>query len=210
MSANQQFGADNQSYVLEDDLRTIVQQTGPSSVQHNRLMWLAKELLVTLGQDPNSHGLRETPRRFANWWQEFLQYEAGVLDRDFECAEVDQMVVVSGIRVWSICEHHLLPFWCDVAIGYLPRDRVLGLSKFARVAHKYSHRLQLQERLCQQIADEISDLTGSPDVAVIARGEHLCMTMRGVRSPGIMTTLIRRGVFSTDESIRAEFLGIAG
>lgn len=142
-------------------------------------------------------------------WRDFAQYDPGSVGTTFESVEADQMVVVSGMRVWSFCEHHLLPFWCDVSVGYIAAGRVLGLSKFARVAHKYAHRLQVQERLTQQVADEVSRLTGSPDVAVLAEGRHLCMEMRGVRTPALMTSSVMRGAFRNAPEARAEFLRLA-
>src|SRR5438876_8986277 len=118
----------------------------------------------------------------------------------------DQLVCVSGIRVASLCEHHLLPFWCDVSIGYIPDEKVLGLSKFARIAHQFAHRLQLQERLGQQIADEIIRIIGTQNVAVVLKGKHLCMTARGIRMPGRMTSSVMRGIFGTQSEMRMEFL----
>jgi GTP cyclohydrolase IA len=167
-------------------------------------------LLLAIGEDPDREGLCDTPRRFADWWAEFIDHDPGRTDTAFEAAEADQMVVVSGLKVWSLCEHHLLPFWCDVAIGYVAADRILGLSKFARVARRAAHRLQVQERLTKDIADEISRLTGTPDVAVLARGEHLCLTMRGVRTPAVMTSSVMRGAFREDPAARSEFLRLAG
>jgi GTP cyclohydrolase I len=120
------------------------------------------------------------------------------------------MVVVSGVRVWSLCEHHLMPFSCDVTVGYVARGLVLGLSKFARIAHKHAHSLQVQERLGQQIADDVARASGSPDVAVLCRGVHLCMAARGVRSDGVMTSSVLRGAFRHTPSARAEFLDLAG
>lgn len=151
----------------------------------------------------------ETPRRWAQFWEEFMAYEPGAVDTTFTAAESGQLVVVSGVRVWSVCEHHLLPFWCDVAIGYLPNERVLGLSKFARIAQQHAHRPQVQERLVSEIADDIQRLTGSADVAVMARGEHLCMLMRGVKAQGLMTSTTLRGRFQSDPALRAEFLTLA-
>ncbi len=100
----------------------------------------------------------------------------------------------------------LLPFWCEVSIGYIPNDKVLGLSKFARIAHQFAHRLQLQERLGQQIADEITRITGTENVAVVLKGEHYCMAARGIRTPGRMTSSVLRGVFRTESQTRMEFL----
>lgn len=170
---------------------------------------IGRDLLIAIGEDPNRPGLIETPKRFARWWQEFINYQAGTLDTSFErMGQTNQMVVVSGMRVWSICEHHLLPFWADISIGYIAKDKVLGLSKFARIAHKFAHRPQIQEQLVQQIADEIVSLTHSEDVAVMASGVHLCMVMRGIKTEGTMTSSIMRGAFLYSESARQEFLQI--
>ena len=100
---------------------------------------------------------------------EFLHRDAGTLTR-FESVRADQMVVVSGMRVWSMCEHHILPFWCDITIGYITRDHVLGLSKFARIAHAVAGRLQVQERIVEDIARHVQEAAGCEDVAVLARG----------------------------------------
>ncbi len=175
-------------------------------VDYDKLLELGRELLVAIGEDPGREGLQDTPRRWADWWREFIEYDAGKTDTTFEAVSVDQMVCVSGIRVFSLCEHHLLPMWCDVAIGYITADKVLGLSKFARIAHKFAHQLQLQERLGEQIADEVSAITASEDVAVVVRGEHLCMSSRGIRTPGVMTTSVMRGVFRSQFETRMEFL----
>jgi GTP cyclohydrolase I len=177
---------------------------------YTELRRIGYELLLALGEDPTRPGLRETPHRFAAAWQEFMEYDPGTIDTTFESVTTDQMVVVSGMRVWSMCEHHLLPFWCDIAIGYIADEKVLGLSKFARIAHSCAHRLQLQERLCQQIADAVEQIAGTDNVAVLARGEHLCMVSRGIRTEGLMTSSIMRGVFREKSEARMEFLSLAG
>lgn len=177
-----------------------------------------RDLLVALGEDPNREGLLDTPRRVADMWAEFLDYDPGRLGTMFESETVDQLVVVSGMRVWSMCEHHLLPFWCDVAVGYLSQPaadaggtaapRVIGLSKMGRIAHKHAHRLQLQERLVSGIASDLRAALGHAHVAVVARGEHLCMTARGVRTPHRMTSSDLHGAFR-EPALRAEFLALA-
>lgn len=183
---------------------------GPIRVDQPALEAIAKTLLLAIGEDPTRDGLVGTPARFARWWAEFIDYDAGDVTTTFSVDRVDEMVVVSGIEVWSLCEHHLLPFRCIVAIGYLAEgDRVLGLSKFARIAHHAAHRLQVQERLTDDIADGITDATGSPHVAVIADGEHLCMTIRGIRTPARMTTSVTRGAFRAKPAARAEFIELA-
>ncbi|GCE45651.1 GTP cyclohydrolase I [Thermosporothrix hazakensis] len=179
-------------------------------VDYGALLRLGRELLQALGEDPDREGLRDTPRRWADSWREFIEYEPGVTDTCFSSVSTDQMVCVSGLRVYSMCEHHLMPFWCDVAIGYIAGDQVLGLSKFARIAHQFAHQLQLQERLGEQIADEVSRITGTPDVAVVLKGEHLCMVSRGIRTPGIMTSSVMRGVFRAESETRLEFLRLIG
>jgi GTP cyclohydrolase I len=171
---------------------------------------LATQLLIWIGEDPTREGLKGTPARFARMWEEFVDYDSGNTETTFEAIKVDQMVIVSGMRVWSICEHHLLPFWCDVSIGYITRERVLGLSKFARIAHQVAHKLQTQERLAEEIAEYVTAHSGSADVAVLTRGEHLCMTMRGIKTEARMTTSVMRGAFQHEASARAEFLSLIG
>jgi len=178
----------------------------PKRVDYPRLLALGRELLLAIGEDPDREGLRETPRRWADAWREFIEYDPGTTETTFASVASDQMVYVSGIRVASLCEHHLLPFWCDISIGYIPNAKVLGLSKFARIAHQFAHHLQLQERLGEQIADEISRITGTQNVAVVLKGEHYCIAARGIRSPARMTSSVMRGVFRTESQIRMEFL----
>jgi GTP cyclohydrolase I len=178
----------------------------PKRVDYPRLLVLGRELLLAIGEDPDREGLRETPRRWADAWREFMEYDPGTTETTFASVAFDQLVCVSGIRVASLCEHHLLPFWCDVSIGYIPNAKVLGLSKFARIAQQFAHRLQLQERLGEQIADEISRITGTQHVAVVLKGEHYCMAARGIRSPACMTSSVIRGDFRTESQIRMEFL----
>jgi GTP cyclohydrolase I len=178
----------------------------PKRVDYPRLLALGRELLIAIGEDPERDGLRETPRRWADAWREFIEYDPGTTETTFASVASDQLVCVSGMRVASLCEHHLLPFWCDVSIGYIPNDKVLGLSKFARIAQQFAHRLQLQERLGEQIADEIGRITGTQHVAVVLKGEHYCMAARGIRMPGRMTSSVMRGVFRTESQTRMEFL----
>lgn len=169
-----------------------------------RLEDIGRDLLLALGEDVEREGLKETPRRFAAMWKEFVEYQPGNFDTTFESVSTDQLVVVSGLRVWSFCEHHLLPFFTDISIGYLAEERVLGLSKFARIAHMHAHKLQVQERLVHQIADEVQNLVGSDSVAVIGHGVHLCMVMRGIKTPGTMTTSVLRGEFQKRTDLKLE------
>ena len=173
-----------------------------------RLEEIARDLLIAIGENPDREGLRETPRRWANMWKEFIDYDPGKVDTVFTTQRADQMVVVTGMRVWSYCEHHLLPFWADVSVGYITRDKQLGLSKFARIAHNHAHRLQVQEQLVEGIADDLATILNSSDLAVLARGEHLCMTMRGIQTPARMISSVMRGVFREEPQVRIEFLSL--
>lgn len=175
-----------------------------------RLESIGRNLLLAIGEDPTRDGLKMTPNRFARWWKEFIDYDPGGIETTFafESFRTDQIVVCAGVPVFSLCEHHLLPFKCEISMAYIASEHVLGLSKFARIAQKYSHRLQVQERLVHQIADEITAITDARDVAVLARGEHLCMQMRGIKSDGLMSTSVMRGLFRSTDA-REEFLTLA-
>jgi len=166
---------------------------------------LIAELLDQLGQHFRP-GLHHTPARVARFWKEFLDYDPGNIDVTFESTSIDQMIVLTGIRVYSMCEHHLLPMTCDVSIGYISGPRVLGLSKLARIAHKHAHKLQLQERLTQEIANDVSVLANVKDVAVLIEGVHMCMVMRGIKTSGKMITSEMRGKFRESGPARQEFL----
>ncbi|ARP73801.1 GTP cyclohydrolase I FolE [Streptomyces pluripotens] len=176
--------------------------------EEDPLVGLARQLLKEIGENPDRDGLRDTPTRFARWWREFINYEPGSVGTLFESVDTKQLVIVSDIQVWSLCEHHLLPFNCSVTIAYRPTDRLLGLSKFARIAHRHAHKLQVQERLVSEIAEDIAQLSGAEDVAVIARGEHLCMTMRGIKAAAQMTSTAYRGAFGEDAALRAEMFNL--
>lgn len=152
------------------------------AVNIDRLEQIARELLLAIGEDPERDGLQKTPNRFARMWKEFIELDPGQVDTTFESVSTDQMVVVSGMKVFSLCEHHLLPFWSEISVAYIASDHVLGLSKFARIAHKFSHRLQVQERLVDQIADNITvprrKSTPARPCVLIAESADRCHSMR--------------------------------
>ena len=177
--------------------------------QRAHLERIGLELIETLGYDPNTEGLRDTPTRWARWWQDFHAFEAGNQATTFEAVSSDRLVTISRLPVWSICEHHLLPMSLELSIGYVPRGRLLGLSKFARIANAVAHRLQLQERLTNDIAQAVVERTGSPDAAVLARGRHQCLEARGVSVPAVATTLVTLGAFQEDHLLRQDFLLLA-
>lgn len=179
-------------------------------VDYERLVALGHELLSALGEDPFRAGIVDTPRRWAQWWKEFIEYEPGTIETTFDVVSEGQLICVAGIIVWSLCEHHLLPFQCEIAIGYVPESKILGASKFARIAQQYAHRLQLQERMVDQIAAEVARITETENVIVLGNGQHICMDARGVKTPGRMHSLAARGAFQESAQRRQEFLQLAG
>jgi GTP cyclohydrolase I len=182
----------------------------PGRVDVARVEVLYRELLQALGEDPDRDGLKDTPRRVAAWWSEFLNYDPGRTTTCFEHQQVDaggeELVVVSGIGLWSLCEHHLLPMRLTAAVGYRPAGQVLGLSKFARIASAHAHRLQLQERIVDGIAAAVIEAAGTKDVGVFATGEHLCMSMRGVKDDGARTTTLRLHGRLAEDAALAQWL----
>lgn len=166
-------------------------------------------LLVALGEDIESERLRDTPARVARAYIEQLGGQPSWTATTFEPARANQLVAVTGVRVWSLCEHHLLPFYCDLSIGYVCNRRMIGLSKLARIAHRHAHELQVQERLVADIADHVREVAETDDVAVIGSGMHLCAVMRGVKAEGmLMITSNLNGCFLTEDAARQEFFNI--
>jgi GTP cyclohydrolase I len=184
-----------------------------ASVDTARIERAVREILIAVGEDPDRDGLRATPSRVARMYAEILgglhEDPARHLNVTFE-AEHDEMVMVKDIPLYSVCEHHLLPWvgWAHVA--YIPNDdgRVTGLSKLARVVDGFSRRPQVQERLTTQIADAVETALSPRGVLVVVEAEHLCMSMRGVRKPGTLTvTSAVRGLFRRNVATRAEAMG---
>ncbi|PPK63351.1 GTP cyclohydrolase I FolE [Actinokineospora auranticolor] len=185
-------------------------QAPPGRVDSDRVADLVGQLLVVIGEDPAREGLADTPARVAAWWGEFFSADAAVPTCFTEQYLSDQLVVVGGVSVWSLCEHHLLPMNLNVTAGYVPDGQVIGLSKFGRVAQRYAGRLQVQERFTRQVADEIALAIGGSNVAVAVHGTHLCMSARGVRMEAARTTTVdTRGRFGADPVLSQQFLAIA-
>lgn len=170
-------------------------------------------ILEAIGENPEREGLVDTPRRVANMYSEIF---AGIDIEPRELLQVrfsefhDELVLVKDIPLYSMCEHHLLPFYGKAHVAYIPRGgQVVGISKLARVADAYAHRPQLQERLTSQIADCIYDTLKPYGVGVVIQAEHMCMTMRGIRKPGSLTvTSAVRGIFESRSEARAEILSL--
>jgi GTP cyclohydrolase I len=175
-----------------------------------------RTLIRWTGDDPNREGLLDTPRRVARAWHEYArgyrEDPAKHLSRTFEeVGGYDEIVLLKDIPFQSHCEHHMAPIIGKAAIAYLPNDRVVGISKLARVLHGFARRLQVQERLTAQVADAIWENLRPKGVAVVIEATHACMTARGVRTPGVMMTTSRMmGTFREDERSRREVLALMG
>lgn len=174
---------------------------------------LFSKIISEIGEDVNREGLIDTPKRAAKAFK-FLNngYEKTldeVLNGAIFEADTEDMVIVKDIELYSLCEHHLLPFIGKCHIAYIPDGKVLGLSKLARIVDMYARRLQIQEKLTKQIADAVELSIGAKGVAVVVEAKHLCMMMRGVeKQNSIMTTSVMTGIFREDRSTRVEFLNL--
>ncbi len=163
-----------------------------------RVKKLVRELIIEVGEDPTREGLRETPERIANMFKEIF----GGYDSDSELtvqfSEDSDVVIARDIQFYSMCDHHMLPFFGKIHIAYSPNGRVFGISKLVRLVEKYSKRLQIQERLTKNIADELYS-QGVKGVVVFADAEHLCMKMRGVRNDATVSSSAFRGIYENKE-----------
>jgi GTP cyclohydrolase I len=171
------------------------------------------KIITTIGEDVNREGLKDTPQRAATAFQFLTQgyqqsLETVVNGALFE-SDSDEMIIVKDVELYSMCEHHLLPFIGKCHVAYLPNGKIIGLSKIARIVDMFARRLQVQERLTKQIAEAVFDMTGASGVGVIIEAKHLCMMMRGVeKQNSTMTTSVMLGSFRKDRRTRAEFLSL--
>lgn len=171
------------------------------------------QLIQAIGEDPDREGLIQTPKRAAAAFRYlnsgYNQSLENVLNNAIFEADTEDMVIVKDIELYSLCEHHLLPFIGKCHVAYLPKGKVLGLSKIARIVEMYARRLQIQERLTKQIADAIQIAVNPVGVAVVIEAKHLCMMMRGVeKQNSVMTTSAMVGLFRQQISTRSEFLNL--
>jgi GTP cyclohydrolase I len=189
-------------------------ETVPRTIDEEHIAAATRQLIAAIGEDPAREGLLDTPARVGRMYAEvfsgLLQNPEDVLRTGFE-EGYDEMVVARDISFFSMCEHHFLPFFGKVHIGYVPRGRIVGISKLGRVTDILSRRPQVQERLTMQIADCIVAALDPIGVGVVVEAEHLCMMMRGVRKPGsLIVTSVNRGCFRKDQRSRLEFLELVG
>jgi len=176
-----------------------------AAINKKRIAKLIKELLVELGENPDREGLAGTPNRIADMYEEIFGGYRMNAELDVSFSEETDAIIAKDIQFYSMCEHHMLPFFGKIHLAYVPSGKVFGVSKLVRLVEKYSRRLQIQERLTKQIADELVRM-GVKGALVIAEGEHLCMKMRGVRNDSSITTIAHRGVLEqkqTRESVLA-------
>ncbi|CAI8782684.1 GTP cyclohydrolase I FolE [Pseudomonas putida] len=185
------------------------------SLPHNRLSQSYREILIGLGENPDREGLRDTPLRAAKAMQYLCHgYEQSVeeiINGALFASDNDEMVIVDNIELYSLCEHHMLPFIGKAHVAYIPTGKVLGLSKIARLVDMFARRLQIQENLTRQIADAVQQVTGAAGVAVVIEAQHMCMMMRGVeKQNSTMNTSVMLGAFRESSNTRQEFLQLIG
>ena len=184
-------------------------------MNEDRVANLIRELLIEIGEDPGREGLIKTPERVMKalkfLTQGYSTSVADVINNAIFTSEVNNMVIVRDIEIYSLCEHHMLPFFGRCHVGYIPHSKILGISKLSRIVDLFARRLQIQERLTAQIAREISDTIKPEGVGVVIECRHLCMMMRGVeKQNSVMTTSSVLGSFHEDPATRAEFLSLIG
>jgi GTP cyclohydrolase I len=167
-------------------------------MDENRVKKLLRELIIEIGEDPTREGLKGTPERIASAYKEIFSGYDSDSEISVQFSEDSETVVIKDIKFYSMCEHHILPFFGKITLAYSPNGRVFGISKLVRLVEKYSKRLQIQERMTKNIADELYS-QGIKGVAVIVEAEHLCMKMRGVRNDANVTSTAFRGIYETEE-----------
>ena len=182
-------------------------------MNQKRVEELIRELLIEIGEDPDREGLIKTPERYAKA-MEFLtkgysENAEKIINNAIFSSEANNMIICRDIEVYSLCEHHMLPFFGRCHVGYVAKDKVLGVSKIARIVEMYARRLQIQERLTVQIAEEIKRAVDAEGVGVVMECQHLCMMMRGVeKQNSLMTTSSVLGTFRKNLATREEFLNL--
>ena len=196
-------------------LKTSTGKKSGTSVDRSKIESLIRQLLIEIGEDPEREGLLRTPKRVAEAMEFLTSGKRMDLERLINGAvftqETNSMVIVKNIEVYSLCEHHMLPFFGRCHIGYIPSGKVFGVSKLARLVDMYARRLQLQERLTEQISKEVMESVDAKGVGVMIEARHLCMMMRGVeKQNSLMVTSSVVGTFRESQATREEFLALVG
>jgi GTP cyclohydrolase I len=191
----------------------MLEMATPKVKPGDQIADLVESLLIEIGEDPDRQGLKDTPDRVSRALRDLTDGYArkpedviadAIFDQDY-----DEMVVVKDINFYSLCEHHMLPFFGQCHVGYLPKGKVVGLSKIPRLVEVFSHRLQIQEQLTREVAEALNEALAPRGVGVVVEARHLCMEMRGVEIPGgRMITSYMLGAFRRDPRTRAEFLDL--
>jgi len=168
-----------------------------------------RNMLMSIGEDVTREGITETPARVAKFWEQWVKREQDFELTVFDSEGMDQLIIQKNIPFYSMCEHHLLPFFGEAAIAYIPNGKIVGLSKLARLAQFHSSKPQNQERITQAIANQLQNALEPVGVAVVLKARHMCMEMRGIRAYGTMTmTSYLTGVFKSEQALRQEFFDL--
>jgi GTP cyclohydrolase I len=207
--SNSVISNDN-NHISRDRARYKRQKRGKGNNMHRhmskaKISKLVRQLLIEIGEDPDREGLRETPDRVADMYAEIFSGYSLDSELDVTFTEESDMIIVREIQFYSMCEHHILPFFGKAHIAYIPDGKVFGISKLVRLVEKYSKRLQIQERMTKQIADELADKVKG--VLVVIEGDHMCMRMRGVKNNSKILTITYRGEFN-DRVLREHAISV--
>ena len=198
MQKNQKKSLINNNISSSGPNKLIEKKTTTMPINKKKIEKLIREILIELGENPDREGLIETPRRMANMYEEIFGGYKLNSELEVSFSEETDAIIAKDIQFYSMCEHHMLPFYGKVHIVYIPDGRVFGISKLVRLVEKYSKRMQIQERLTKEVANEIMKMRVK-GVMVVAEGEHLCMKMRGVKNNSVIMTITYKGVLEQKE-----------
>ena len=200
---SKKYASNDQEYEYRN--REII--TNKNTINKKNIERLIRQLLIELGEDPDREGLVSTPRRIAEMYNEIFAGYGSHSELEVSFTEETDLIIAKDIQFYSMCEHHMLPFYGNIHIAYIPTKKVFGISKLVRLVEKYAKRLQVQERLTKEIADEI-DSMGAKGVMVMAEGEHLCMKMRGVKNNSLIVTIASTGIIKDQKEVRQDVIAM--
>jgi GTP cyclohydrolase IA len=200
---SKKYASNDQEYEYRN--REII--TNKNTINKKNIERLIRQLLIELGEDPDREGLVSTPRRIAEMYNEIFAGYGSHSELEVSFTEETDLIIAKDIQFYSMCEHHMLPFYGNIHIAYIPTKKVFGISKLVRLVEKYAKRLQVQERLTKEIADEI-DSMGAKGVMVMAEGEHLCMKMRGVKNNSLIVTIASKGIIKDQKEVRQDVIAM--